>query len=228
MSQTQETTLAELVAQAIEKLPPFKRRVAQIRMRSKKYREAVYAEVGEKLANDDACPFCATIQAEGFTEATTFGIDIDKLDQILALILKYLPSILELVLKFLTIAIAFIGLSVLMAGSSMAQTCWVDAYGRKVCEAPRMNRAEAPVIAPIVNALQVALPPYVPVVRQEDMYRIGCEVPLAAAPLIREEFTVTYEEPVVFTYHRAPIRSLVYRAPIRKVFGRILSRLRGN
>ena len=222
---TKETTLAELVHEAIEKLPPARRFAAKIRMRSERYKNQVYAEIGLKLSEDNDCPCREVFGAEGFAAAQTFAIDLDNLDKILALIVKYLPTILELVLKFVTIMLAFLSLAV-ASSSAFAQTCYVDAYGRRVCETPRMSRAEAPIIAPIVNALQVALPPYVPVIREADMYRVGCEVPVAAPVIIKEEVVFEYDDSMVMAYHDH--YRIGYRQPFRRLLARIYNRVRGR
>lgn len=227
MSATKEVSLAELVEQAIEKLGPVRRRVSKLRMRSEAYREHVYAEVAAKLAEDTSCPCCTVFAAQSFSATGRFAIDIDKIDQILALIVKYLPAILELVLKFVSIAILFLSLAVL-GGSSQAQ-CYVDAFGNRICERPLMNRNDAPLIAPVVNALQVALPPYVPVIRDVDPIRLGCRDQVQCESCVVSDLATTFpsQSETVYSFSESSYgisRSRVFQGrPLRRFAGRVFS-----
>lgn len=94
------TTFADLVDTAIEKLPPIRRRLVRLRMRNATYSEMLYNELMVRCCEESSEFATLCEEVEGFGANAPFSLDLDKLDQLLAIIIKYLPSILELILKF--------------------------------------------------------------------------------------------------------------------------------
>ena len=94
-----EVCLCDLVEQAIEELPRFRRRVTEFRMSRPRVREAFYPELILALVESDLPATTRTLFAgETFDETTRFTIDVDRIREILDLVLEYLPQILALIL----------------------------------------------------------------------------------------------------------------------------------
>lgn len=96
-----ETTIDSLLDKAVDKLPPVRRLLYRRLLTNKKNRENVSALLITKLENDeDACSCLPVVGDASFTASTPFSIDPDNLDKFLAIIVKYLPMILEIIFKF--------------------------------------------------------------------------------------------------------------------------------
>lgn len=198
MSQLKDITLNEALDMAVEKLPFYRRPGTKLRLKNKQYRLQVLQELRMKLCDEDDCPCAQVYGAEAFNVMETrFAIDLDNLDKLLSIIIKYLPTILEIVLKFFGIMLFFC-LSMAMSKDSFAQ-CYVDQYGNMVCNRPTIRErvSGAPLIAPVVNTLQFVLPPY------------GERIEFREPPLIPVGQTFVYENyALITTYSYRTFRPL--------------------
>ena len=99
--QTNETTLDGLMEMAVAKMPRFRRRVMQRRLNRPHIRQAVAEDLVVKLHDDPRAAAIglpvAVFAGDNFTEETPFAIDVARLQEILDLILEYLPRIIELI-----------------------------------------------------------------------------------------------------------------------------------
>lgn len=99
MTITRNVTLDELLDEAVAELRGVRRRVAERRLKNDDYRAKILDDVTVELLADNRCcelGLQSLFGAETFTSQTTFAIDIDKLRQLLDLILEYLPRFLAL------------------------------------------------------------------------------------------------------------------------------------
>ena len=150
MSQLKDITLNEALDMAVDKLPFYRRPGTKLRLKNKQYRLQVLQELRMKLCDEDDCPCAQVYSAETFNVMETrFAIDLDNLDKLLSIIVKYLPTILEIVLKFFGIMLFFC-LSMAMSKDGFAQ-CYVDQNVNMVCNRPtiRERMSEAPLSAPL-------------------------------------------------------------------------------
>jgi hypothetical protein len=116
---TRTITIAEVLDLAVQRLPRLRRGVTKMRLRNPMYREHLLAELRLHASTDTECfalmgqPFADSLSDASIGDATPFAIDLDKLDQLITLFMKWLPKILELVdlLKLFTL-VAFLLLSV--------------------------------------------------------------------------------------------------------------------
>lgn len=128
-------SLNEALDQAVERLPFWRRKTAQWKLRNREFRQGVLLELATTLSEEPKVqamnlPMLANMQGPPQHAATAaptapnpnqpqpapagavmddndldaafaapIGIDVDKLAQILDLILKYLPAILDLITK---------------------------------------------------------------------------------------------------------------------------------
>lgn len=98
-------TFDELLDDAVERLPWLRRRVAKRRLRSQDARQGAIDELRLKLCDDEECKSMGLhpVMASAAVVATTpFAIDIDNLERLLELIIKYLPQILDIILPLFT------------------------------------------------------------------------------------------------------------------------------
>lgn len=103
-------SLNKLLDKAVDKLPFFRRKTTQWKLRNPEFREAVLMEVASQLSENPK------VQAMGIPALTadvaTAGgdevginwdadilIDLDKLQQLLDMLIKYLPAIIDLITK---------------------------------------------------------------------------------------------------------------------------------
>lgn len=155
---TRTITISEALDMAVAKLPPLRRTVMRMRLRSEGFRSRTLAELRLKLSEDAECcamlgdSFGAGLADESFGDETPFSIDLGNLEQFLQLILKYLPQILEIIFKLFA-AITFIALSLSMSGSANAQM--VCANGQ--CQLLRTTAAVA--TAPVRAVVNVVTAP---------------------------------------------------------------------
>lgn len=109
-----DLTLNKALDEAVSRLPFFKRKAAQWKLRNAEFREGVLAELASKLADSpemkdmEVRTFAADgppAGAAGPNAAVTgfadmpIGIDVSKIEQLLDLVLRYLPQIIDLITK---------------------------------------------------------------------------------------------------------------------------------
>lgn len=116
-------TLDEAIEESFDRLPAGRAFVQKARWHSARYRRRVRAEIQEKMMTDPeacACGFNAVFATNPGGE-TVFTFDPEKWDQFFALIVKWLPQIIEIIMAFLQIALLVgAGLLALAAGNQVA------------------------------------------------------------------------------------------------------------
>lgn len=117
----------EMIDDAIERLPFLRRKIVQRNLaRHPHKREEIADQVLLKISEDPAAiaifgsSIAEGIASGSITAQTPFSIDIDKLEQLIQLILKYLPQILQLFMLFVSIAMFFVA-SLAFSSTSAAQ-----------------------------------------------------------------------------------------------------------
>lgn len=102
----------EMIDDAIERLPFLRRRIVQRKLASNpEKREEIADQVLLKMSEDPQASavfgssIAAGMASGSITAKTPFSLDIDKLEQLIQLILKYLPQILQLFKLFVSIAV---------------------------------------------------------------------------------------------------------------------------
>lgn len=119
----QEVSVNQLLEAAVDKLPPLRKRVTKLRMRNPRYREQVANEVAMHLAESDRVASLGVkipINDAQFGMDSKIGIDPGKLEELLKIIVTYLPQILDIIMRLFAPAIAFLVVS-LAASLAMAQ-----------------------------------------------------------------------------------------------------------
>ena len=107
-----QITLSEAVDEAVDKLPPIRRRVAQFNLGRPRYRKQFMDMLAVELMEDPRMiPIgnVAVFGAENFTEDTPININEGYDSEFIDLIIEYLPQILKvlmMLLVFLTLLIA--------------------------------------------------------------------------------------------------------------------------
>lgn len=117
----------EMIDDAIERLPFLRRKIVQRNLaRHPHKREEIADQVLLKISEDPAAiaifgsSIAEGIASGSITAQTPFSIDIDKLEQLIQLILKYLPQILQLFMLFVSIAMFFV-ISLSIGSTSFGQ-----------------------------------------------------------------------------------------------------------
>jgi hypothetical protein len=98
MPDVRNVSFSDLVDEAIDKLPLVRRKLVKRRMNNAAYREELCASCMSHCMS--AMPSFA-VQAGDADEFTAFSLDLTTIDKLLELIVKYLPTIIDLILKFL-------------------------------------------------------------------------------------------------------------------------------
>jgi len=105
----------EMIDDAIERLPFLRRKIVQRNLaRNPEKREEIADQVLLKMSEDPQASavfgssIAAGMASGSITAKTPFSLDIDKLEQLIQLILKYLPQILQLFKLFASIAVFFL------------------------------------------------------------------------------------------------------------------------
>ena len=125
---SRDITLNQAVDEAVDTLPFFRRALTRARLGIPRVRNAAMMELQNAMQHDQemvalCAPMVLSMDGEGFTADTPFAIDVDKLDQLLQLILKYLPSILELIMKLFAPMVAFLLCSLTLPASAQDMIC---------------------------------------------------------------------------------------------------------
>lgn len=105
-----KVSLNQALDRAVDKLPFFRRKTTQWKLRNHEFREAVLMELASQLSEDpkvqamnipQLTPDAATAGGDDATIDWNAGIliDLDKLQQLLEMIIKYLPQIIDLITK---------------------------------------------------------------------------------------------------------------------------------
>ena len=117
----------EIIDDTIERLPFLRRKIVQRHFaRHPEKREELADQVLLSISTDPAAiaifgsSIAEGIASGSITAQTPFSIDIDKLEQLIQLILKYLPEILKLFMLFVSIAMFFL-ISLSIGSTSFAQ-----------------------------------------------------------------------------------------------------------
>lgn len=117
----------EMIDDAIERLPFLRRNIVKRNLaRNPAKRVEIADQVLLALSEDTAAKtafgagISEGIASGAITAQTPIGIDVDKLEQILALIFKYLPQILQLFQLFVSIAIFLAAMLAVASSSSIA------------------------------------------------------------------------------------------------------------
>lgn len=92
-----ETNLSSLLDQAVEKLPPFRRRVTKRYLENAKFRQSVLEDVAVSLHDHGPPEVKSFIESDNFDAHQTVGFDPATIVVIIDLIVKYLPSIIEII-----------------------------------------------------------------------------------------------------------------------------------
>lgn len=104
-----QKTLSQCLDDAVATMPLFRRAVWQSRLMWPGFRRRTLQELQERLHDDerseslsfdDGTAFARMLADDNFTADTPFAIDIDKLRELLKLILEFLPLILKLFTGF--------------------------------------------------------------------------------------------------------------------------------
>jgi hypothetical protein len=94
-----QTSFATLIDQAIENLPPLRRGIYSRLMKNDKIRSKVHDFVLSKCCDEMPQEMSSFMSINGFNANTTFDLDIEKVEEWIQLILKYLPQILALIMS---------------------------------------------------------------------------------------------------------------------------------
>lgn len=114
---TVQKTLSECLDDAVAIMPIFRQLAWRGRLKFPGFRRKTLAELRERLHDDerlesivmdDGTSLARKLAEDSFTSDTPFAIDIDKLRELLKLILEFLPLILKLFSGFSAILIALI------------------------------------------------------------------------------------------------------------------------
>lgn len=122
---TKQITLSESIDEAVERLPFFRRKVYQRRLKNNRFRKAFVEDLTVKLYDNDEVAGMvpvATFAGESFGEDTPFSIDIDNFERFLQIIIEYLPKIMEIIVTLLALGVVpfFVVLSLSIGGSAVA------------------------------------------------------------------------------------------------------------
>lgn len=163
---TIQKNLEELVWDAIERAPWWRRGPYRRRMRRDRSREIILQELRMKLADCDRCAemgYQQLMRSSAVTNTTRFEVDLDNLEQFFQLILEYLPQIMEMILSFFDDSSrrAVRAASVVLVLLGLAQTSRVTAQElnpltKAEIEADRLTAVEA---AAQVEAVTPSLDP---------------------------------------------------------------------
>lgn len=94
------TTMNAMLDQAVEKLPPLRKRIMKRILSNPERREEVIDLCAVKLAeNPKLKGYAATFNAESFDGNTEMGINPDNLKIILDALMKFLPILIQLFFK---------------------------------------------------------------------------------------------------------------------------------
>ena len=94
------TTMNEMLDQAVEKLPPLRKRIMKRILSNPERREEVIDLCAVKLVeNPKLKGYASTFNAETFDGNTEMGINPDNLKIILDALMKFLPILLQLFFK---------------------------------------------------------------------------------------------------------------------------------
>lgn len=161
----------EMIDDAIERLPFLRRKIVQRNLaRNPEKREEIADQVLLKMSEDPQASavfgssIAAGMASGSITAKTPFSLDIDKLEQLIQLILKYLPQILQLFKLFVSIAL-FIVFSLAMESRVFAASPPNCANG--VCRLQQVSSTSPRVAAvPISPRIAAAVPVVSSVVNQ--------------------------------------------------------------
>ncbi len=96
-----ETTLDAQLDNAVNRLPPVRRAIYKRLLKSAEVRADVCDVLLLKLQSDSAAmALVPSSGQESFTATTPFSIDPENLEKWLAIIVKYLPMVLDILFKF--------------------------------------------------------------------------------------------------------------------------------
>lgn len=155
-----QTTLNLSVDKAIEQLPLFRRLPIRIKFRmNPRFRANVIADLRVKIYDDPDFEQLGLLQSFGsdtFTADTPFSIDIDNLEKLLQLIIKYLPMLIDLFSK-LFVSILFLILSASTSQSVVAQTICIN--GR--CYQTNVGQPTRAPLLPVVREVVSSTPPVI-------------------------------------------------------------------
>jgi hypothetical protein len=158
---TTSVSMSELLDMAVDKLPPLRRTVAKFRLASRRYRSNLLNELCLHCCdNPDCSPLLGSawsgLMAGTISPTDKFGIDPDKLERLLQIIIEYLPKLLEIILPLFMQTILFV-LAVCILGSSANAQCAVDPItGQMRCQP--IKKAVA-AVGKTVSAVGAAITP---------------------------------------------------------------------
>jgi hypothetical protein len=204
----------ELIDDAIESLPPFRRGMVKRNLaRNPAKREEIADRVLMRMSEDErispvmGAGFAAGIASGAITASTPVGIDVDKLKQIMDLIFEYLPKILQLLSLFMSVAWFLIAiLAVASTGSTALAQGGNCANG--VCSLGSRVSAVVGLQSVSDTSPRVATSPLSP--------RIAAVAPAVSA-------VVNQARPVAFIantrqrFESKPVRSFIGSRPILRV-----------
>lgn len=108
-------TVNEILDRSADQLPWLRRKIAKRRLRNDEYREAAADELRLKLCEDEECKemgLAPVFGSEAIGNDTPFAIDLDKLERLFQIALKYLPQFLDIILPLFTSILIFLIASV--------------------------------------------------------------------------------------------------------------------
>lgn len=153
-----QITLNEAIDLAVEQLGPIRRAAVKRHFRNQQVRARFAEDLASKLVEDDGCcelvPQMAVVAAVGdseFTADVPFGIDPDKLQKFLEIIVTYLPKILAIILPLFA---SLVGFAVMVIGSSVAMAAAPPS--KTVCNGPDCGGNKGPVRQVVSSTVHAA------------------------------------------------------------------------
>lgn len=238
--QPRSYTMAELIDQAVNRLPRFRRRVMKRRLRNQRVYQSVVEDLTVALYDDPRTASIlpvAVFAQDGFNENTPIVLDLDQFERMLQLIIEYLPQIIDVIVKLLTlfgVVLLALGLALGTGATAQAQQT-VCVGGQCYNVAPqaqqpvrRVLRATTAPVRRIVAALPPSplnrsiLPP-APVVLNTPAVVKTNTIPMASRVMVVRNVPQPLRTARTVAARR-PFGLFTGNGPLRRLFGLLLGR----